>query len=169
MSAPLPRLGYAMAVFLCLVLAGCGGGSELPPPSHESPTAVQATPAPAATEEALPPLNTEQPDNLGPEDVLEGWITAQEQGDFGWAMTFLTESHKEKWLTLSDEMSGDDLTSSGLQFRQDAYALSFADDRLAVFWSDTAKLYLVMTREASGWKIDPDRTDEMNHERASSP
>jgi hypothetical protein len=151
-------------LLLTATVGGCGGS----PPAAPPPTAIVSAPAPtqATATTPLPPLDPTNPSVLGPEDVLEAWITAQEEGDFGWAMTFLSAAHQDHWLKMSDEMSTDDLISSGLQFRQDDYQLSFSDDHLTVFWSDDAKLYLVLTREVGGWKVDPDKTDEMNQERA---
>lgn len=162
MNGSSTRLLAALALALTL-LPGCGG-SDSPGPDTPPPTGTHVE-LPSATEPApLPPLDVTQAENLGPEDVVAAWITAQEEGDFGWAMSLLVESSHEEWMTMSDEMSTDDLISSGLQFRQDDYQLSFADDRLAVFWSDLSKLYLVVVREGKAWRIDPAKTDEMNHQ-----
>jgi len=151
---------------LALLAAGCGGGEEPPPP------VVLATDTPAPVEIPVDPtFAPPAPDEavaMGPEDTLAAWIAAQEAGDFGWTMSLVVEEQREAFQQAVDEMATDDLISSGLQFRDEAYALEFQDQKMALFWSDAAKLYLVMTHEDGEWRVDPARTDEMNAQRQAA-
>lgn len=158
----------AWLLVLALGVAGCGGQSAPPPPPAvmaEDPEPVEIPVVPTFQ----PPEPAMEEPALDPEDTLAAWITAQESGDFGWAVSFVAADQQQAFAEAVEEMSRDDLVASGLQFRDEAYALEFADDRLAVFWSAPAKLYLVMVREEDGkWRLDPARTDEMNAQRAAT-
>ena len=163
-----------LAALLAMLVVGCGG--EEPPDASPTPapTAGAPDPTPDATEDGEPieVVNatappTQDPATLGPDDVLEAFTQAQEAGDFGWAQSHVIGSARDEWDELSQQMSSDDLVSAGLAFRQENYQLDFQDEKLAVFWSASARLYLVMVREDGAWRIDPRKTDEMNVERAS--
>lgn len=173
------RAPGVLALVLALAVAGCGGADATPPdPAAPSPAASppvasappEATAPPTSPGPAAAPPRVDEnadPTRLSPEDTLEAWVTAQEEGDFGWAMTFLVESRQAEWEQAAEEMSTDDLIQSGLQFRDEDYQLEFTDSKLAVFWSSEAHLYLVMTREGDRWKVDPGQTDEMNQHATS--
>lgn len=163
-----------LAPLLALLVVACGGGERPEAAPTPPPPAAHPSPAPAASggedpvvvsNATAPP--TEDPTELGPLDVLEAFTAAQEAGDFGWAQSHVVSTARGEWDELAQQMSEDDLVSSGLAFRQEDYQLDFHDERMAVFWSSSSRLHLVMTREDGAWRIDPRKTDEMNVERAS--
>ncbi len=163
-----PKSFPALCLGLALVfsLQGCGdSGQEAPPlapdPTHSSEVPPDHEPSPQVSVANSPAF-------LDPEDTLEAWLQAQESGDFGWAMSYLVSTHHQAWQELSESMVEDDLISSGLQMRESDYLLNFKDDKLAVFWSKSAHLYLVMVKEDGYWRVHPHKTDEMNLE-ASTP
>lgn len=161
-------------VLVAALVSGCGGGSATAP----DPTPVaEATPTPAAPSEPGPPTGPPPeptftptgPAPLSPEETRDAWIAAQESGDLGWALTFVAEDQQQAFEQATEDMTEDDLIASGLQFRQEDYQLDFADEHLAVFWSDNARLYMAMVRERDGrWRLDPRRTDELNLEAAAA-
>lgn len=143
-----------------------------------APAADAPPPAPPAPGEPAPiPARPDLPEDPGatvelttPEDTLEAWITAQEQGDFSWAASFVVKAQQEAFQQTVEEMSSDDLIAAGLQFRDEDYRLDFSDEKLAVFWSETARLYLVMQHEDDGrWRVDPAKSDEMNGQVPAPP
>lgn len=158
-----------LAVLIALTLAGCGGEERPDAPVTPPPPAATPVPSPDAPIEVenSPEPPTEDPAKLGPVDVLEAFTSAQEAGDFGWAQSHVVSSARGQWDDLAEQMSEDDLISSGLAFREEDYQLDFQDEQLAVFWSSGARLYLVMSREDGAWRVDPKKTDEMNVQRAS--
>lgn len=157
------------ALSLALLISGCSSCFGPRPDSKPRPLPSTEAKLPQQlereSEDLTPTLPTPPPrpiEEMGPEDALEAWIVAQEQGDFAWAMSYLVRSAHEDWKRLAEEMSPDDLISSALRTRDEDYKVQYEDSTLAVFYSEAAQLNLVLVRENDRWKIDPHKTDQMN-------
>ncbi len=101
---------------------------------------------------------------LTPKEGLETFIMALENGDAENAVQLVCEDGRENFSKVMKELDRNDIIATGLQFRQEAYALTEESDKMAIFWSENSKIYLVLMLEKSMWRVDPQRTDEMNAE-----
>ena len=96
------------------------------------------------------------------ESVVDAFIEAQEQGDREGILDFIVARDRKTFKEVLQGLDDSDIVATGLQFREENYQLEELSDDMAIFWSPSAKLYLVLVLEEDTWRIDPGKTDEMN-------
>ena len=90
------------------------------------------------------------------------FVMAQENADRKTVVSLVVSKYREDFKAIVESLSRDDLIATGLQFREEKYILDERTSAMAIFWSESSKLYLVMMLEDGLWRIDPKKTDEMN-------
>lgn len=96
-------------------------------------------------------------------DTLKNFINYQEEADVDKVVSLVVADQQEIFRRNLKEATRDDMIQSAIRFREENYQLQEIDEKVAVFWSEPSKSYLVLTLEESNWLINPQATDEMNN------
>lgn len=96
-------------------------------------------------------------------DTLKNFINYQEEADVEKVVSLVVADQQEVFRRNLKEATRDDMIQSAIRFREENYQLQEVDEKVAVFWSELSKSYLVLTLEDSNWLINPQATDEMNN------
>jgi len=95
-------------------------------------------------------------------DTIKNYILALETGDKEKAVALIISGQRDIFERNLEEATRDDMISSAIDFVERAYSLQELDEKLAIFWSEPQKEYLVLSLENKNWLINPEITDEMN-------
>ena len=96
-------------------------------------------------------------------DTLKNFIKYQEEADKDKVVSLVVEDQRDIFKRNLEDATRDDMIHSAIEFEEYNYQLQEIDDKVAVFWSESGKTYLVLTIENEKWLINPGATDEMNN------
>jgi len=96
-------------------------------------------------------------------DTLKNFIRYQEEADKDMVVSLVVEDQREIFKRNLEEATRDDMIHSAIEFEEYNYQLQEIDDKVAVFWSEPGKSYLILTIENGKWLINPGATDEINN------
>ena len=95
--------------------------------------------------------------------TLKNFIKYQEEADKEKVVSLVVEAQRDTFKRTLEDASRDDMIQSSIEFMEYNYQLQETDDKIAVFWSESGKNYLIITLEDGKWLINPKATDEMNN------